>query len=41
MVALVLTFPQLVGSAPVTTGNEAMEIQLPTDPGSFLPPMTR
>jgi len=38
MIALVLTFPQLVGSAPDTTGNEVMEIQLPTDPDSFLPP---
>jgi len=38
MIVLVLAFPQLVGSAPVTTGNEVMEIQLPTDPASFLPP---
>jgi TRAP-type mannitol/chloroaromatic compound transport system permease large subunit len=38
MIVLVLTFPQLVGSAPDTTGNEVMEIQLPTDPDSFLPP---
>jgi len=38
MIVLVLAFPQLVGSAPDTTGNEVMEIQLPTDPDSFLPP---
>jgi tripartite ATP-independent transporter DctM subunit len=38
MIVLVLAFPQLVGSAPVTTSNEVIEIQLPTDPGSFLPP---
>ncbi len=31
MIVLVLSFPQLVGSAPVTTSNEVMEIQLPTD----------
>ena len=40
MVALVLAFPQLVGSPPAATGGggEVMEIELPTDPGSFLPP---
>lgn len=38
MIVLVLSFPQLVGSVPNTTGNEVMEIQLPTGPGSFLPP---
>ena len=38
MIALVLAFPQLVGSAPTATGGEVMEIELPTDPGSFLPP---
>ncbi len=32
MIVLVLSFPQLVGNVPVTTGNEVMEIQLPTDP---------
>jgi tripartite ATP-independent transporter DctM subunit len=31
MIVLVLSFPQLVSSVPVTTGNEVMEIQLPTD----------
>jgi tripartite ATP-independent transporter DctM subunit len=31
MIVLVLSFPQLVSSAPVTTGDEVMEIQLPTD----------
>jgi hypothetical protein len=36
--ALPLTFPQLVGSAPAATNNEVLEIQLPTDPGSFPPP---
>jgi tripartite ATP-independent transporter DctM subunit len=41
MIVLVLSFPQLVGSAPVATGNEVMEIQLPTDPGGFLPPGPR
>ncbi len=38
MIVLVLSFPQLVGSAPNTTGSEVMEIHLPTDPGGFLPP---
>jgi len=38
MIVLVLSFPQLVGRAPATTGNEVMEIQLPNDPGSFVPP---
>ena len=38
MIALVLAFPQLVGSAPTATGGEVMEIELPADPGSFLPP---
>ena len=40
MVALVLAFPQLVGSPPAATGGggEVMEIELPTDPASFLPP---
>ncbi|MEK7666565.1 MAG: TRAP transporter large permease subunit [Pseudomonadota bacterium] len=38
MIVLVLSFPQLVGSAPATTSNDVMEIQLPTDPASFLPP---
>jgi tripartite ATP-independent transporter DctM subunit len=38
MIVLVLTFPQLVGNAPVTISNDVLEIQLPTDPGSFLPP---
>ena len=38
MVALVLAFPQLVGSTPAATGGEVMEIELPTDPESFLPP---
>ena len=32
MIVLVLTFPQLIGSAPATNSNEVMEIQLPTDP---------
>jgi tripartite ATP-independent transporter DctM subunit len=32
MIVLVLSFPQLVGNVPVTTENEVMEIQLPTDP---------
>jgi tripartite ATP-independent transporter DctM subunit len=38
MIVLVLSFPQLVSSAPATTGNDVMEIQLPTGPDSFLPP---
>jgi len=39
MVALVLAFPQLVGSPPAASGGgEVMEIELPTDPASFLPP---
>jgi tripartite ATP-independent transporter DctM subunit len=38
MIVLVLSFPQLVGSAPATAGDEVMEIQLPTDPGGFLQP---
>jgi len=37
MIVLVLAFPQLVGSAPATTSNEVMEIQLPVDPASSLP----
>jgi TRAP-type mannitol/chloroaromatic compound transport system permease large subunit len=41
MIVLVLSFPQLVGNAPAATGNEVMEIQLPADPGSFLPPESR
>lgn len=41
MIVLVLSFPQLVGNVPVTTGNEIMEIQLPTDPAGFLPPEGR
>ena len=31
MIVLVLSFPQLVGSAPAATSNEVMEIQLPAD----------
>ena len=38
MIVLVLGFPQLVSSTPATTSNEVMEIQLPSDPGRFLPP---
>ncbi len=38
MIVLVLSFPQLVGRVPDTNSGEVMEIQLPTDPGSFLPP---
>jgi len=41
MIVLVIAFPELVGSATVTTGSEIMEIELPTDPGSFLPPGNR
>ena len=41
MIALVLAFPQLVGHAPAVDNTEAMEIQLPADPGSFLPPENR
>ncbi len=37
MIVLVLTFPSLVGVNP-TTGNEIIEIQLPTDPASYMPP---
>jgi len=37
MIVLVLAFPSLVGvNAPA--GNEIIEIQLPTDPASFMPP---
>lgn len=38
MIILVITFPQLVGVETVTGNDEIIEIQLPTDPGSFLPP---
>jgi tripartite ATP-independent transporter DctM subunit len=38
MIVLVLAFPQLVGRVPAATNNEVLEIQLPTDPGSFPPP---
>jgi TRAP-type mannitol/chloroaromatic compound transport system permease large subunit len=38
MIVLVLAFPQLVGRVPDTNGGEIMEIQLPADPGGFLPP---
>lgn len=38
MIALVIAFPELVGNVTTTTANEVMEIELPTDPGSFLPP---
>ena len=38
MIVLVLAFPQLVGRVPDTNSGEIMEIQLPTDPASFLPP---
>ena len=38
MIVLVLAFPQLVGNTTNTTGNEVMEIQLPSDPDSFQPP---
>ena len=42
MVALVIAFPQLVGIETITGNNEEIiEIQLPTDPGSFLPPESR
>jgi len=37
MIVLVLAFPSLVG-VNATTGNETIEIQLPTDPASFMPP---
>jgi len=37
MIVLVLAFPSLVG-VNATTGNEIIEIQLPTDPASFMPP---
>ena len=41
MIALVLAFPELVGRAPTADLTEIMEIQLPADPGSFLPPENR
>jgi tripartite ATP-independent transporter DctM subunit len=41
MIVLVLSFPQLVGGAPATTGGEIMEIELPADPGGLLPPEGR
>ena len=37
MIALVIAFPQLVGNATATTGNEVLEIELPTNPDSFVP----
>jgi len=37
MIVLVLAFPSLVG-VNATTGNEIIEIQLPTDPASYMPP---
>ena len=37
MIALVIAFPQLVGSATTTSNNEVLEIELPSDPGSFVP----
>jgi len=37
MIVLVLAFPSLVG-VNATAGNEITEIQLPTDPASFMPP---
>jgi tripartite ATP-independent transporter DctM subunit len=38
MIVLVLSFPQLVGSTTATSSNDVMEILLPADPGSFVPP---
>jgi len=38
MIVLVLAFPQLVGIEAITGNDEIIEIQLPTDPGSFVPP---
>ena len=38
MIVLVLNFPQLVGNMPATSNTNVMDIQLPVDPGSFLPP---
>jgi TRAP-type mannitol/chloroaromatic compound transport system permease large subunit len=37
MIVLVLAFPSLVG-VNATAGHEVIEIQLPTDPASFMPP---
>jgi len=37
MIVLVLAFPSLVG-VNATAGNEIIEIQLPNDPASFMPP---
>jgi hypothetical protein len=31
MIVLVLSFPQLVGSAPVATGDDVLQIELPTE----------
>ncbi len=38
MIALVLAFPQLVGIHSATGNDETVQIELPTDPDSFLPP---
>jgi len=38
MIVLVINFPQLVGIEAITGNDEIIEIQLPADPGSFLPP---
>jgi tripartite ATP-independent transporter DctM subunit len=41
MIALVLTFPQLVSSEPATGGDAVLQIELPTDAGSVLPPESK
>jgi tripartite ATP-independent transporter DctM subunit len=41
MIVLVLSFPQLVGTEPATGGDEVMQIELPTDSGSVLPPESK
>jgi tripartite ATP-independent transporter DctM subunit len=38
MIVLVLTFPQLVGTEPITSGDGVFQIELPTDSGNVLPP---
>jgi tripartite ATP-independent transporter DctM subunit len=38
MIVLVITFPQLVGIETITGDGELIEIRLPTDTDSFLPP---
>jgi TRAP-type mannitol/chloroaromatic compound transport system permease large subunit len=38
MIVLVISFPQLVGIETITGNDEIIEIQLPTDPGTILPP---